>query len=104
MHASDRYNEGTLNACDVPHLEGFDAGSLERSTDPLYSFTNFRGDVRGKRVCPALATGSRKLNDWVSITVIYPHITDSPSTQFSGMMPFCYGDNGLVFGFLHLFD
>lgn len=104
VHATDRYNEGSLNACYVPFLDCYVAGSIERSKDPLYSFTNFRGDVRGQRVCPALATGSRDLNNWVSRTVIYPHISDPPNTQFYGMTPFCYGDNGLVFGFLHVFD
>ncbi|MDC0937045.1 hypothetical protein OAS39_12225 [Pirellulales bacterium] len=104
VHASDRNNEGSLNACYVPSLDCYVAGSIERSTDPLYSFKNFRGDVRGQRVCPALATGSKDLSDWVSRTVIYPHVTDPPNTQFYGMTPFCYGDNGLVFGFLHVFD
>jgi len=104
VHATDRYNEGALNACYVPYLNCYVAGSIEGSTNPLYSFKNFRGDVRPKRVAPALATDSRNLHDWAYRTVIYPHITDPPNTQFYGMTPFHYGDNGLVFGFLHVFN
>jgi hypothetical protein len=36
--------------------------------------------------------------------VIYPDDEDPPSTQFYGMTPFVYGDNGIIFGFLHAFD
>ena len=36
--------------------------------------------------------------------VIYPDEHDPPSTQFYGMAPFTYGDNGFIFGFLHVFD
>lgn len=103
VHAVDRYNEGALNGCYVPYLDCYVAGSLERSRDPLYSFTNHRGDVRGKRVALGLATGSKDLNDWVSRAVINPDIKDHPATQFYGMTPFCYGDNNMVFGFLHVF-
>jgi len=83
VHATDRYNEGAFNGCYVPYLDCYIAGSLERSTDPLYSFTNHRGDVRGKRVALGLATGSKDLNDWVSRTVINPDYKDHPNTQFS---------------------
>jgi len=103
VHATDRYNEGALNGCYVPYLGCYVAGSIERSSDPLYSFKNHRGDVRGKRVALGLATGSKDLNDWVSRTVINPDIIDPPNTQFYGMTPFNYGDNNMVFGFLHVF-
>ena len=36
--------------------------------------------------------------------IIYPDDQDPPSTQFYGMAPFTYGDNDIIFGFLHVFD
>lgn len=104
MHATDRYNEGALNACYVPHLGYYVAGSIERSENPRFSFENFHGDVRGKRVCPAMITEGRDEFKWVGRKIIYPNIIDSPDTQFYGMCPFSYGNNDMVFGFLHVFE
>jgi len=103
-HASDRYNEGALNACFVPGLGCYVAGSIERAKDPRYTFVSWSGDIQGKRVSPALATDSEDIRDWAHRTVIYPDVKDAPNIQFYGMTPFTYGNSGIIFGFLHVFN
>ncbi|AQQ70988.1 hypothetical protein SMSP2_01352 [Limihaloglobus sulfuriphilus] len=102
--ASDRYNEGAFNACYVPWLDYYVAGSIEPSTDPDHQYIDCEGDPQGKRVAVALRTGGKDLTNWVDKTYINPDAQDDPDTQFYGMTPFVYGDNCLIFGFLHVFD
>ena len=54
--AGDRRNEGSFNACYVPHLDCYVAGSIERSKDARYVFKNFRGGTGRKRVIATLRT------------------------------------------------
>ncbi|MDC0936364.1 hypothetical protein OAS39_08760 [Pirellulales bacterium] len=103
QHATDRINEGALNACYVPFLDCYVAGSLERSEDPRYKFVDSDGDLQGKRVAVALRTEGKNLSNWDHKAYINPDDRDVPNTQFYGMTPFTYGDNGIVFGFLHVF-
>jgi len=98
--ADDRGNEGAFNACYVPKLGCYVAGSIERSSDSRYEFTNWRGGRGRKRVAVALMTDGKELTKWVHRTAIYPDDKDHPNTQFYGMTPFAYGD--LVLGFLHV--
>ena len=100
--AAERNNEGSLNACYVPHLGIYVAGSIERSSDPRHTFTSWSGTTEGKRVAVALTTGSKDIGDWIYKTVIYPDKKDHPNMQFYGMTPFVYGD--MLLGFLHAFN
>jgi len=98
--ADKRRNEGSLNACYVPKLGCYVAGSIERSSDARYEFKNWQGRRGRKRVALALMTDGKDLTDWENRTVIYPDEKDDPNTQFYGMTPFAYGD--LILGFLHV--
>ena len=100
----DRRNEGSFNACYAPGLGCYVAGSLIRSNDPRYEFINYAGKRGRKRVATALISDGRDLERWVETMVIYPDENDPPNTQFYGMTPFVYGDNEIIFGFLHAFD
>ena len=102
--AADRRNEGSFNACYVSGLGRYVAGSIIRSNDPRYEFINYEGQRGRKRVVTALISERRDLERWEETMVIYPDDQDPPSTQFYGMAPFSYGDNGFIFGFLHVFD
>ena len=102
--AAERGNEGAFNACYVPGLGRYVAGSLIRSNDPRYEFINHEGQRGRKRVVTALISDERDLERWEETMVVYPDEQDPPSTQFYGMTPFIYGDNGIIFGFLHVFD
>ncbi len=102
--AAERRNEGSFNACYVPGLRRYVAGSIIRSNDPRYEFVNHEGQRGRKRVVTALISEEWSLERWEETMVIYPDEHDPPSTQFYGMAPFTYGDNGIVFGFLHVFD
>ena len=101
---ADRRNEGSFNACFAPSLGCYVAGSLIRSNDPRYEFINYAGKRGRKRVVTALISEGRDLERWDETMVIYPDEEDPPNTQFYGMTPFVYGDNGMIFGFLHAFD
>ena len=100
----DRRNEGSFNACYVSGLGYYVAGSLNRSNDPRYEYIKHEGQRDRKRVVTALISDGRDLERWEETMVIYPDEQDPPSTQFYGMTPFTYGDNGIIFGFLHVFD
>ena len=100
----DRRNEGSFNACYAPSLGCYVAGSLIRSNDPRYEFNNYAGKRGRKRVVTAIISDGRDLERWDETLVIYPDEGDPPNTQFYGMTPFVYGDNGIIFGFLHAFD
>ena len=102
--AADRRNEGSFNACYVPGLRRYVAGSIIRSNDPRYEFINHEGQRGRKRVITTLISEARDLERWEETMVIYPDDRDPPSTQFYGMAPFTYGDNGIILGFLHVFD
>lgn len=102
QRATERRNEGSFNVCYVPHLGIYVAGSIERSSNPRYTFKSWSGDTGRKRVAVALATSSKDLSDWKHRTVIYPDVKDHPNTQFYGMTPFVYGD--MLLGFLHVFN
>jgi hypothetical protein len=103
QQASDRSNEGAFNACYALALKRYVAGSIELSSDMTYSYIDCEGDRQGKRVAVALCTGGKDLKNWTHKTYINPDEKDEPNTQFYGMTPFTYGDNGLIFGFLHVF-
>ena len=100
----DRRNEGSFNACYVSGLGYYVAGSLNRSNDPRYEYISHEGKRARKRVVTALISDGRDLERWEETMVIYPDEQDPPSTQFYGMTPFTYGDSGIIFGFLHVFD
>ena len=100
----DRRNEGSFNACYVPSIGCYVSGSLNRSNDSRYEYVNYVGKHSGKRVVTALISEGRDLERWDETMVIYPDERDPPNTQFYGMTPFVYGDNGIIFGFLHVFD
>ena len=102
QRATDRSNEGAFNACYVPHLGIYVAGSIERSSDPHYTFKSWSGKTGRKRVGVAQATDSKDLSNWTHRTFIYPDVRDHPNTQFYGMTPFVYGD--MLLGFLHVFN
>ena len=102
--SADRRNEGSFNACYVPGLGRYVVGSIIRSNDPRYEFINHEGQRGRKRVVTTLISKGRDLERWEETMVIYPDDYDPPSTQFYGMAPFTYGDNGIIFGFLHVFD
>jgi len=103
QHATDRVNEGALNVCYVPHLDCYVAGSIELSPDSHHTYVDADGDIQGKRVAVALRTDGKNLTKWRHKTFINPDKEDEPNAQFYGMTPFNYGDNGIVFGFLHVF-
>jgi len=101
--AANRFNEGGFNAVHVPGI-GYIAGSLEISTDPNHMYVDADGDLQGKRVVGVRHTADNDLKNWSHQGFINPDGMDDPDTQFYGMTPFVYGDNGIVFGFIHVFD
>ena len=69
---ADRRNEGSFNACFAPGLGCYVAGSLIRSNDPRYEFTNYAGHRGRKRVVTTLVSDGRDLERWDETMVIYP--------------------------------